>query len=170
MGLREHLAEELEAARGGFHQLLDSVPESAYSHPSDNPAWTIGDVLYHLTLGPPALHFEIWMIRYLPGLYPLVMNRFVSTIFNRVNAAFTGRPKRISRQMLTQAYEKGHAGLVSRLNHMQDADFQRSVMYPPEFVSDLAGLVSIERLFHYVKGHFDVHEAEIRKRLDEILV
>ena len=68
MGLREHLAEELEAARGGFHQLLDSVPESAYSHPSDNPAWTIGDVLYHLTLGPPALHFEIWMIRYLPGL------------------------------------------------------------------------------------------------------
>ena len=170
MGLHEQLAEELEAARLGFHQLVHSVPESAYSRPSGNPAWTIGDVLYHITLGPPALQFEIWMIRHLPGIYPLVMNRFVTTIFNRVNAMFTGRRKRISRRMLIRAYDRGHAGVVASLNRMQDADFQRSVLYPAEFVSDLAGTVSIERLFHYVKGHFDVHEAEIRKRLDEILV
>jgi hypothetical protein len=170
MGLREQLAEELEAARRGFHHLLDSVPESAYSHPSDNAAWTIGDVLYHITLGPPALQFEIWMIQYLPGVYPLVMNRLVSSIFNQVNAMFTSRPKRINRQMLIQAYEKGHAGLLSSLNRMHDADFQRSVIYPPEFVSDLAGTVSIERLFRYVKGHFDTHEAEILKRIGETLV
>jgi len=170
MGVREQLAEEMESARRGFHHLVDSVPESAYSHPSDNPAWTIGDVLYHITLGPPALQFEIWMIRYFPRVYPLVMNRVVTNLFNRVNAIFTGRPKRINRQMLIQAYENGHAGLVSRLNRMRDTDFQRSVMYPPEFVSDLAGTVSVERLFHYVKGHFDAHKAEIRKKLGEILV
>jgi hypothetical protein len=170
MELRDQLAWELEAARRGFHDLLNSIPESAYSHPSDNPAWTIGDVLYHITLGPPALRFEIWMIRYLPAIYPLVTTRFMTTIFNRVNAMFTGRPKRINRQMLILAYDKGHAGLVSSLNRMEETDFQRSVLYPAEFVSDLAGTVSIERLFHYVKGHFDAHEAEIRKRLDEILV
>lgn len=170
MGVREQLAEELEAARAGFHHLVISVPERAYSHPSDNPAWTIGDVLYHITLGPPALQFEIWMIRHVPGIYPLVMNPFVTNLFNRINAIFTGRPKRIHRQMLIQAYEKGHAGLVSSLNRMGEEDFQRSVIYPPEFVSDLAGTVSIERLFHYVKGHFDAHEAEVQKKLGEILV
>ncbi len=170
MELRQQLTEELEAARRGFHQLLDAVPESAYSHPSNNPAWTIGDVLYHITLGPPALQFEIWMILYLPGVYALLMNRFISNLFNRVNAVFTGRPKRINRQMLIQAYEKGHAGLLSRLNRVQDDDFERSVIYPQEFVSDLAGRVSIERLFRYVKGHFDVHEAEIRKSVEEFLV
>jgi hypothetical protein len=143
---------------------------SAYSHPSDNPAWTIGDVLYHITLGPRALQFEIWMIRHLPGLFPWVMNRFVTTVFNRVNAIFTGRPKRINSRMLIRAYENGHAGLVSSLNRMQDDDFQRSVIYPPEFVSELAGDVSIERLFHYVKGHLDVHEEQIREALGEILV
>lgn len=168
--LRAELAQEMEDARQGFHHLLDSVPESAYPHPSDNPAWTIGDVLYHITLGPPALRFEIWMIRHMPGVYPLVMNPVVSNIFNRINAAFTGRPKRIDAQMLKQAYEKGHAGLVSSLNCMQDADFERCVVYPPEFVSELAGNVSIERLFHYVKGHFEVHEEQIQKRLDKILV
>jgi hypothetical protein len=170
MRLREQLAEEMETARQGFHHLVDSVPESAYSHPSENPAWTIGDVLYHITLGPPALQFEISMIRYFPSVYPLVMNRVVTNLFNRVNAIFTGRPKRINRQMLIQSYENGHAGLVSSLSRMRDTDFQRSVSYPPEFVSDLAGTVSIERLFHYVKGHFDTHEAEIRKKLGEILV
>jgi hypothetical protein len=170
MGLREELAQELEEAPRGYHHLVDSVPENAYSHPSDNPAWTIGDVLYHITLGPPALQFEIWMIRHMPGLYPLVMNRFVSNVFNRVNAIFTGRPKRINRQMLIQAYEKGHAGLLSSLNRMQEADFHRSVVYPKEFVSELAGDVSIERLFHYVKGHFEIHEDQIRKRVGEILV
>ena len=157
MGLRQELAQELEEARRGYHHLLDSVPESIYSHPSDNPAWTIGDVLYHITLGPPALNFEIWMIRHLPGIYPLVMNRVVSNLFNRVNAIFRGRPKRLNRQMLIKSYEKGHAGLVSSLNGMQESEFRRSVMYPAEFVSELAGEVSIERLFHYVKGHFDIH-------------
>ena len=170
MEVREELAQELESARDGFHYLVNSVPEGFYAHASDNPAWTIGDVLYHITLGPPALQFEIWMIRYLPGLFPLVMNRFVSTIFNRINAIFTGRPKRITPSMLIRSYEKGHTGLVSRLKRTRDADFRRSVTYPPEFVADLAGEVSIERLFHYVKGHFEVHQQEIRKTMGETLV
>lgn len=170
MGLREELAQDLETARLGFHHLVDSVPEALYSHPSDNPAWTIGDVLYHITLGPPALQFEIWMIRYAPGLYRLVMNRFISNLFNRVNAIFTGRPKRIHRQVLIKSYESGHAGMLSSLKRMHDEDFHRSVVYAPEFVSELAGEVSIERLFRYEKEHFESHEQEIRKILGEILV
>jgi len=63
MGLKEDLIQDLEAARRNFHNLLDTVPEASYIHPSNNPAWTIGDVLYHITVGPPAIRFEIWMIR-----------------------------------------------------------------------------------------------------------
>ena len=60
MTFKEELAQELEATRQDFHHLLDSVPEVFYHHPSTNPTWTIGDVLYHITLGPTALRFEIW--------------------------------------------------------------------------------------------------------------
>jgi hypothetical protein len=162
MTLREELANELESARQGFHRLVESVPEAAYSCPSGNTAWTVGDLLYHITLGPPALRFEMWMIRRMPGLLGLALNPFISNLFNRINAMFTGRRKRINRQMLIKAYERGHAGLVSSLNRMRDEDFSRSVVYPPEFVSELAGDVSVERIFRYVHEHFEIHAGQIR--------
>lgn len=165
MGLRDELLQDLEAARLGFHHLLDSVPESAYSHPSDNPAWTIGDVLFHITLGPPALRFEIWMLRHAPWLMRVALNPLTSRVFNWSNALFARLPKRITRQTLLKAYESGHAGLMSSLKRMDESDLRRSAMYPPEFVSDLAGTVSIERLFRYVRGHFDVHAEQIRAAL-----
>lgn len=61
MSIKKELANEMEKTRRDFHHLLDSVPEALYHHPSDNPAWTIGGVLYHISLGPTALLFEIWM-------------------------------------------------------------------------------------------------------------
>ncbi len=163
--LREELAQELESARLGFHHLLDSVPESAYSHPSDNPAWTIGDVLYHITLGPPAIRFEIWMLHRASWLMHIALNPLTSRIFNWGNALFGRLPRRITRQRLLKAYENGHAGLISSLQRMDESDLRRSALYPPEFVSELAGEVSIERLFRYVHGHFDVHAGQIRAAL-----
>jgi len=161
MGLKEELARDLESTRQNFHHLLDSVPEALYVQPSDNPAWTIGDVLYHITLGPIAIRFEIWMIRKTPWLFSFALNDLTSRIFNWGNALFARRPKRITRQLLIRAYEGGHAGLISSLKRVREADFERSVIYPETFVSELAGVVTIERLFRYVTLHFDVHAEQI---------
>jgi len=166
--LKEELAKELEAARLGFHQLLDSVPEAFYHHPSLNPAWTIGDVLYHITLGPPAIRLEIWMIRRTRGLFQLAMNNLTSSIFNKANALFARRPKRITSQSLLKAYEAGHAGMISSLRWTRKDEFQKSVRYPESFVRELAGEVTVERLFRYVKGHFEIHAEQIQKAIEEI--
>jgi len=144
---------------------LDSVPEALYIHPSDNPAWTIGDVLYHITLGPIAIRFEIWMIRKAPWLFRFALNDLTSRIFNWGNALFARRPKRITRQLLIKAYKAGHAGLISSLKRVREADFTKSVHYPEVFVSELAGVVTIERLLRYVTLHFDVHAGQIRSAL-----
>jgi uncharacterized protein involved in tellurium resistance len=39
------------------------------------------------------------------------------------------------------------------------------VVYPQDFVSELGGEVTVERIFRYVKGHFEVHEAALRGNL-----
>ena len=166
MGLKQELAQDLELARLGFHHLLDSVPESSYLHPSDNPSWTIGGVLYHITLGPPAILLETWMIRHIPWAFK-ALTPTTSRLFNQGNALFARQPARITRQALSKAYEKGHAGLISSLKRMQEADFARSVVYPPEFVSELAGDVSIERLFRYATLHFEVHAEQIQKAINQ---
>jgi hypothetical protein len=167
MGLKEDLAQELETTRQNFHHLLDSVPEALYLHPSDNPAWTIGDVLYHITLGPPAIRFEIWMICRIPWIFK-ALNDTTSNIFNRGNALFARQPKRITRQRLIKAYEAGHAGLISSLRRVREADWEKSVHYPEVFVSELAGAVTVERLFRYINVHFDVHAGQIQQKLAKI--
>ena len=165
MGLKEDLMLDLEAARLNFHHLLDSVPEASYVHPSLIPAWTNGNVLYHITIGLPAIRFEIWMIRHVPWVFK-VLNDTTSKIFNWGNALFARHPKRINRQGLIKAYEAGHAGLMSSLRRMDESDFARSVIYPESFVSELAGVASIERLFRYIKLHLEVHTGQLNVRRD----
>ncbi len=165
MRLQDDLAAELEATRQAFHHVLDSVPEALYSHPSANPAWTIGDVLYHITLGPIAIRFEIWVLCHAPWIFAVGLNTLTSRLFNWGNALFARHPKRITRQSLIQAYEAGHAGLLSSLRRARESDFERRVTYPPEFVNELAGEVSVERLFRYIQVHFEVHANQINAAL-----
>jgi len=167
MTLKEELAQEMESTLQDFHHLLDSVPESFYHHPSINPAWTIGDVLYHITLGPTALRYEIWMICHAHRLFQFGLNGFTAKVINRLNALFAQRTKRITHQTLTKAYEAGHAGMMSSLKRMREDDFQKSVIYPEAFVAELAGKVTAESLFRYVKEHFDLHAEQITQAIKE---
>ena len=161
MALKEDLLLELESTRRDFHHTLDTLPEASYDHPSLIPAWMIGDVLFHISIGLPAIRFEIWVICYAPWLFK-GLNDTTSRIFNRVNALFARHPKRITRQSLLKAYEAGHAGLMSSLRRMDESDFARSVIYPESFVSEIAGVVTIERLFRYIKLHCEIHAGQIK--------
>ena len=165
MTLKNDLFKDIEETRKRFHQLLDSIPESEYARQSGNAAWTVGNVLYHVTLGPRAIVFEVWMIVHARGLYQFGMLHFPSRWFNRVNAWFGRRePRQLSRAGLGNAYENAHTALRSALRRTREQDFARSVVYPAELVAELAGKVSVERLFRYTKWHFEVHEGQIQQR------
>ena len=165
MGLKEDLITELESTRREYHLLVDSVPAETYRSPSANPAWSIGDVLYHITLGPPAVRTEIWIIQHAGWLFSTLLNNRTAGIFNWGNALLARHPKRITPTSLTQAYDRGHAGLLASLRKMQEADLSKSIKYPESFVEELAGVVTVERLFRYIREHFEVHAGQIRGRL-----
>ena len=165
MRIKEELENDLESTRREYLHLVESVPEEFYERPSANSAWTIGDVLYHITLGPPAIRTEIWMIRHASWLVSALLNDWTAGIFNRGNALFARHPKRITPQTLIRDYQRGHAGLLASLRTMQDSDFYKSARYPASFVTELAGVVTVERLFRYIKLHFEVHASQIRERL-----
>jgi Mycothiol maleylpyruvate isomerase N-terminal domain len=162
MNLKQTLAQELQDTQEKFLALLESIPEADYALPTDNPAWTVGDTLYHVTLGPRALALEIWMIVHARSVFQIGMKYFPSGLFNNINARFARRGKRVNRQMLIKAYQAGHTGIRSRLRRTREADMRKSVVYPAEFVRELAGEVSVERLFRYVKGHYDLHSSALR--------
>lgn len=160
---KKELETQLENTHRLFIELVHSIPEENYSLPTDNPAWTVGDILFHITLGPRAIALEAWMIVYVPGLFGWVMRHFPSRLFNRVNAWFgRGRSERVSRQGLLKAYGKAHAVIKSRLRRTREEDLGKMVVYPADFVSELAGVVTVERLFQYVTEHFELHERQLR--------
>ena len=160
---KQEIEHNLDETHRRFIELIESIPESEYSLPTDNPAWTVGDILFHITLGPRALALEIWLTIHMPGLYNFLMRHFPSRFFNSVNAWFgSGRSKRVNRQGLLKAYGKAHAAIKSELRRTREEDLGKVVVYPPDFVSDLAGEVTPERLFRFVTGHFEEHEAALR--------
>jgi len=160
---KKEIEAQLDDTHRRFIELVNSIPEETYSLPTANPAWTIGDILFHITLGPRALAFEVWMMVHATGLYNFLMRHFPSRFFNSVNAWFgRGRSKRVSRQSLLKAYGKAHAVIKSRLRRTREEDLGKIVIYPVDFVFDLKGEVSVERLFRYVTGHFEEHETALQ--------
>ncbi len=164
MTIKQDIQQEMEETRVRFLALLNSIPESDYSLPTDNPAWVVGDILHHITLGPRALAMEIWMTLHMRGLFEFGMKIFPSKLFNRINEKFAQRGERVSRQSLTKAYGKSHAAIRSRLRRTREEDFIKSVVYPAGFVSDLAGEITVEHLFRYVKKHFEAHAIQTKKQ------
>ena len=159
--IKQEIEEELETTYSRAIALIESISEADYPLPTNNPAWTVGDILFHITLGPQALAFEAWMITHMRGLFQFGMRHFPSRLFNRVNASFGQQGNRVSRQGLIKAYGKAHAVIRSRLRRTQEEDFAKSVVYPADFVSELEGEVTVERIFRYVTEHFELHERQL---------
>ena len=83
---KQEIEKQLEETHKRFIALVNAIPEESYSLPTENPAWTVGDVLFHITLGPRALALEVWMLVYMRGLFGFVMRNFPSRFFNSANA------------------------------------------------------------------------------------
>ncbi|MEZ4770639.1 MAG: DinB family protein [Caldilineales bacterium] len=160
---RDQLRREIEDTRTAFHQLLASIPVDAYRLPTDNPAWNVGQVLYHMSLAPRLLGGDAKMIRGQSRLLRLVPAVVPRRLFDWLNKEWTRtRARNPSPAFLAGEYDKAHAAALRALAETDDADFQLRVHYP-DWDPLLSGDVTLERLFHYVKAHFDSHAGQLRQ-------
>jgi uncharacterized damage-inducible protein DinB len=168
MTLKEELAQEMEATRRDFHHLLASVPEAFYHHPSDNPAWTIGEVLFHMSLAPRFLTADLRIIIGQAWISKFIGIFIPKSIFDRLNEHFTRHwaSRNMTREKLARAYEKAHENALRALENLKEEDFTKSLEYP-NYDELLAGVVTVERLYRYITIHFRVHAEQIRKIIEK---
>ena len=163
----ERLREEIESTRSAFHRLLDSIPEEALSLPSDNPAWNIRQVLYHIAIIPRYVIVEVVMIRKQVWLYQLLPRLIPKALFDWLNARMTRFGARgLTRQRLAEMYDQSCRAALKALDTVPEEDFGKSLNYG-FWDPLLAGDVTIEYLFGYAKRHFDSHTAQIQKAVQE---
>ena len=161
--MREKIRQEIEETHQEFHALLASIPEEAFSLPSDNPAWNVGEVLYHLSIAPRFLERDVKMITGQSWFYRALIKLVPKTLFDWLNKVLTRYGARnISHQFLAQEYDKAHQSVLQVLQNVPDADFAKKLQYP-DWDPLLTGEVTLSRLFHYIKIHFDSHASQIRQ-------
>jgi hypothetical protein len=170
MSIKDELRIELTQTREAYHRLLADVPEEAFSKPSDNPAWTIGEVLFHISLAPRFMTADLRIIMSRPWLAWIFFKLVPASLFHRLNEFFTRYwARNLNRTFLTEQYDQAHERAMKSLEMLEELDFRKSLNYP-EFDPLLSGVVTVERLYRYMKLHFEVHAQQIRERLDGILV
>ncbi|MAU00259.1 MAG: hypothetical protein CL608_24225 [Anaerolineaceae bacterium] len=168
MTTRQELQEEIEETRQRFHDLLQRIPDSAFSQPSSNPAWTIGELLYHMSIAPRFMVADVTMILRRPFLLKLLPKLFPEALFHWLNAHLTRFGARnLDRQFLANEYDKAHRRIMQTLNSLDEADLQKSVHYP-DWDPLLAGNVTLTYLFGYIKRHFESHAADIQSSLEAV--
>lgn len=170
MSLKDELWAEMIQTREAYHALLAEVPDEAFSKPSDNPTWTIGEVLFHMSLAPRFMTTDLRIIISWPWMAKVFATLVPISLFNSLNAFFTRYWSRnLDRKFLAEQYDRAHERAIRSLESLKDDDFQKSLNYPG-YDPILSGVVTVERLYRYIKLHFEAHATQIRKRVDGILV
>jgi len=161
MNIREQLYQEIVETKNEYNALLESIPEKAYVLPSSNPAWTIGEILYHMIIAPRFMIKDIkmilgqnWLFRLIPVIIPKKLFDWLNKHLTRYGA------RNVSREFLLIEYKKAHEAALKALSNIDDKDFEKSFDYP-DWDPLLSGKVTPERLFHYIKLHFDTHSQEL---------
>ena len=69
--------------------------------------------------------------------------------------------RRLDKAAIAARYDDAHARTLAALEGIKDEEWAFGVDYP-DWDPMLSGFVSLERLFHYIRLHFDAHAEEIR--------
>ena len=150
---REAIRAGMEAIRVAFRQLLDDLAEADWRRRYPGSAWTVGELLTHLTWSLELVPREVEHARRGKGMFnlpPLVRDP-LSMIATR------GAARGQTRQSIAARYESAHAAALRTLDGVKDDEWHRGAPFWGE------GFRDIEGLFRAITHHFDEHAAHVRQ-------
>ena len=166
MPLKEQLRTELEETRQAFHHLLAEVTADDWDLPSNNPAWTLGEMMYHITVATQNIPADVAILRKVPWLPnpPIGLLHLLNGPLTRWGAG------QYPRERLLEKFERDHANLLALLDTVQEDEWEKGRAYRAYDPPLLEGFVTMEDLFHYQKYHFEQHAKDIRAILSLLRV
>ncbi|HLF87986.1 MAG TPA: DinB family protein [Anaerolineales bacterium] len=169
--MRERLQSELEATRASFQALLDSLSEGDFHKQSNNPGWTNGEILFHMTLGFILIPLLAPLIRFfgrVPDHYSRLFARFLNfgtTLFNWFNALGARIGGSIyTRQRIGGEFDRAYSQILRLLDSIGVDEWQLGMYYPTKWDPLFAEYMTLENLFHYPTRHFRFHLEQISVR------
>jgi DinB superfamily len=153
MADKQALREEIESIRTAYHALLGSLSDDDWGRKSANPAWSVGQLMWHLGRGMEFFPETVEHCRkgrgpnppsFLIGPGNVLLTRFGSRGADRTSVA--------------EKYDRAHEKLMACLDGVQDDEWDKSArIYGNDY--------TIASTFGEVTTHFREHEADILRGL-----
>jgi len=158
------LRNELEAARAAFHALLDSLTDEDLRRPSNNPGWTNGEVLFHMTLAFILVPILVPMLGFWGRLPRRYSKRFAGILnastglFNIVNGLGPRIGGRIfSRERLRKQFDRTHDAIMRRVDSASEAAWGQGMHYPTRWEPLFQDYMTLEDVLRYPTIHLAFH-------------
>jgi DinB superfamily len=144
---RGALQSELEATRSAFHALVESLSDERWHQKSPTSAWTVGEMLVHLTWALDQLPKEVASARRGKGMFnfPKHMADPLSYWITRWTA------RNATRESIGRQYDSAMAAVIRALNEVEETDWSLGAQFYGH------GFYTIADLFHTPAEHFAEH-------------
>lgn len=148
---RAALRAELEATHARFRTLVAAIPATRWQQLSPGSAWTVGEVMVHLTWALEQLPAEVASARRGKGMfnYPAWFANPASYWINRWNA------RGVTRAAVVRRYDAAMTAVLASLDAVGDGEWDLGANFYGH------GHYTIEALFHTPAQHLAEHTAAL---------
>ena len=168
--IKQQILEELQNARGAFHNMLASLPAEAFYKQSLNPGWTNGEILAHTTFGFIIVNVLLPMAR-LWGRLPTGSSKWFAWVLNAVTRPFNWinalgarfQSRVFNYERVGKVYDWVHASLLKQIDSIKADEWGHGMYYPTKWDSNFDEFMTLEKLFHYPVIHFNFHLKQIAR-------
>lgn len=165
---QERVRAELALAHARFHKLLDSLSEVDWEARSLNPAWTNGQLVYHILFAFMLLPSLFWMIKFwskLPRSYSLRFAQVLdltTPLFNRINALGPrGQASVFGRKRAGAIFDYIYRSILKKVDSLRDDQWAAGMHYPRRWDPTFADFMTLEALFKYPPAHLEHHSSQL---------
>lgn len=156
---RAVLRAELEQTRAHFAAQLALLSEADLGRPSANPAWSNGELIWHMTFYLVSVPGQLDRLRRGRRVVPLLPAWLLNT-YNRVSTRWGARGKSLLEH--SRIYGEAHLRALVALDSIHDDEWTRGAELPymgPTFPGEFR---SVESLFRYHARHVAEHITQLR--------
>jgi hypothetical protein len=149
---------ELDSARTEFHSMLDSLSPGDWERPSANPAWTNGQLLFHILFGF-LLVPRLWRIMALFGRLPTGWSRRFAALLDASTPVFN---RVYGPKALARSYDRAHSTVARRMLSIPESTWIRGMYYPTRWEPGFSEFMTFADLPRYAIVHQRHHRGQLR--------
>ena len=165
---QERVRAELALAHCRFHKLLDSLSEVDWEARSRNPAWTNGQLVYHIMFAFMLIPSLFWMIKFwskLPRSYARRFAQildFTTPVFNRINALGPrGQASIFGRKRAGTIFDYIYRSILKKVDSLRVDQWAAGMHYPRRWDPTFGDFMTFEALFKYPPAHLEHHLSQL---------